>query len=332
MQKHHIFLIHGITDETSIDKDYKELCNLLRKNYKKQNKRILDEDFELIPVKWQDKSTKLSRKLYERCFGELEKSDKVLVASDLNPAEQASGFVKAIAHTPDALQLVVNKWNSFRPWRYFSTLFLGDLVAYVSKNNNGIRQSVWNQMKPYLDKPEVPPFSIIGHSLGSKVAFDFVNSLFDQNGPELFDLGVGSTNESISKKQLTEIKSSFVNLYTMGTQIPLYLNESISDLENDKGDIDFERIINPFSGLTNKWLNFVDCDDVSAYPVEPIFNCKNNLDKPSNPRDVLVKSGWIPQIAHSNYWKNKIVAEEIIKSLPLVENAEVKEKVYAHAH
>lgn len=71
--------------------------------------------------------------------------------------------------------------NPIRPLRYFITFFLGDVTAYVSENDNNIRATFWKQSKDAIFSS---PYSIIAHSLGSIIAFDFLYNLLEEN--ELF--------------------------------------------------------------------------------------------------------------------------------------------------
>lgn len=332
MLKHHVFLLHGITDESNIDKDYKEFSNKLRKQFKSKYKSDLDDYIELVPIRWEQSVRPAEQALFQKCFGRIKPSDKVLVSHILNPIEQTTGLVNAMTHTPDALQLVTSKWQSFRGWRYLTTMMVGDIIAYVDENDNQIRRSVWNTIRDHLDKQEVPPFSIIGHGLGSVIAYDFLFALLKSDGPHLFSFG-----ESANHKLLEKVRRSFENFYSLGSPISLFLLRKsrlaeVSNARNNGGAPPLSNVINPFKGTTHKWLNFVDTDDIIAYPVQPIFNVDNELEKPGNPRDVFVTTGWLPPFAHTNYWRNQTIANEVVKQIkPEKISAEEKQPAFAGA-
>lgn len=331
MLKHHVFLLHGITDDTNIDKDYREFCNKLRKEFKAKFKSDLDDHIELIPIKWDKVVTPAEQAIFERCFGKIKQSDKVLVSSILTPIDQATGLVNAMTRTPDAFQAMTSRWQSWRGWRYFGTMFLGDIIAYVDDNDNGIRRSVWNAIREHLDKAEVPPFSIIGHGLGGVIAYDLLYALLKSDGPQLYAFGEMSADHK-NRNLLEKIRKSFRNFYSVGSPISLFLLRKHELWKGSNGQPDFHSVNNPFKGTTHKWLNFVDTDDLVAYPVEHLFNGENQLDKPANPKDVFVQTGWLPPFAHINYWRNKMVAEQIAKHLcPESVTAKEKERELAGA-
>ncbi len=313
MLKHHVFLLHGITDESNIEKDFTAFSNKLRKQFKCHHKSDLDDQIELVPVYWEQTVRPGEQALFERCFGKINTPDKVLVSSVLNPIDQAAGIINAMTHTPDALQVVNStRWQSWRGWRYLTTVLLGDIIAYVDESDNQIRRSVWNTIKEHLDKQEVPPFSIVGHGLGAVIAYDFIFALLKADGPHLFSFG-----ESAPHRLLEKARKSFQNLYTIGSPVPLFMlrkHKFWAHNANQNGGGEFDNLINPFKGTTHKWLNFVDTDDVVAYPVQPLF-AEKQLDKPANPRDIFVKTDWLPPFAHINYWRNQTVASEVARTL-----------------
>jgi hypothetical protein len=311
MLKHHVFFIHGISDKRRIEKDFRHLGERIRCQFRKIHHQDPDERLELVPVEWDDAVAEEKKIIFEKCFGRIRPLDQALVLAG-DPLQQAVTAFDTLTKTPNPIEFLFERYQSWRPWRYFNTTFLGDLIAYGDENDNGIRRSVWQVLKTHLleKSTDVPEFSIVGHSLGSVIAYDFLSSILAPHGPTLFTFGHGEgAVERTEPAKLRQIKESFRNFYSFGSLIPLYLmRKKQVALTGGAGR-------NPFSGTTHKWINFVDTDDVLAYPVQPLLADGQITGQNPNPKDVFVKSGWLPILAHMNYWRSDEVAREIVQGL-----------------
>ena len=177
MGEHKIFVIHGITDGTNIFAEFDVFAKLLKAKYKAITKQELDDKFELVPVVWDSATADGEGRIFQLCFGKLQPTDSALVSSVFNPVESAKSLANAFIRNP--LWLLQSKWHPWRSWRYFATFLAGDIIAYVDEADNGIRSNVWKTLDELLPVVggKIANFSIIGHSLGSVIAYDFLYSL-----------------------------------------------------------------------------------------------------------------------------------------------------------
>lgn len=330
MLKHHVFLIHGITDAGNTEKEYRELANRIRAQFKSKYRLHPDEHLEIIPVEWHNAVSDAERELFEKSFGSVRPTDRTLLASPICPAEGIGATVETLKQMPGPFEFLSSRWNKWRELRYFVTAIMGDSIAYVDENDNGIRWQVWKALKTHLldKKTEVPPFSIVAHGLGSVVAYDFLHELLGPTGPSLFTFGKGDgRHEKVDTPKLNQIKEAFQNFYSFGSPISLFLmrKKQLWSGVND-GQVSFDHLRNPFHGTTSRWINFIDPDDVFAYPVEPFFN-NSELGQRPNPSDVIVKAGWIlPHSAATGYWKCEEVAKQIAHTLTPVGVSETEKE------
>lgn len=320
MLKHHVFLIHGVTDASNTERDFRELSNRIRSQFRSKHRLDPDEHLEIVPIEWHHAVADAERVLFEKSFGPVRPTDKAFLSPILGGKDGLSGTIESLRHLPRPMEVLFSRFNKWRETRYFVTSMLGDVIAYVDESDNGIRWHVWKALKTHLIEKsnEVPRFSIVGHGLGSIVAFDFLHDLLAPNGPSLFTFGKGeSRHEKVDNPKLNQIKEAFQNLYTLGSPLSLFLmrkKQIWTGVEN--GDVSFDHLRNPFHGTTSRWINFIDDDDVTAYPVEPFFNTSELGQRP-NPCDVFVKSGWLP-LPHSaitGYWRCDEVARQIARTL-----------------
>ena len=279
--KHTLVFIPGMGDADPLA-GFQALWNGMRETYDGQNGRR-DGDFEAryqpCFVQWHDVTDGAERIVFEDAFAPLQVHQSLL-GSLLHPI--AFG-------------------------RTFFTFFLGDVVAYVDESPNNIRTTVWERMKRGLTG--AGSFSIIAHSLGSVIAFDFLYHLFVEG--VLFD-PVSEPAELVA-----ELQRRLAGFYTMGSPVGLFMLR--------KGSLwkpaDAERAgAPPFGTLENPipegrvWQNFWDKQDVIAYPLERLFATNPaNAGRPL--RDVLVNTGAEPIFAHIRYWGCKQVARRIAATL-----------------
>lgn len=189
-------------------------------------------------------------------------------------------------------------------WRYFMTFFVGDAIAYVDEQDNGIRRKVWETMSAqFKDFPDdkIPDYSIFGHSLGAVIAYDYMYSILENR--QLFDI---RNRPDLSSARLAGLADGFKNLVTFGSPIALFWMRW--------GDIwpnDFAKLKNPIQG-SKMWLNFWCHHDLVAYPLRGYFSGKPS---PGNIDDIRVNTGIAMPWAHTGYWKSRRMVSEISKIL-----------------
>ncbi len=270
MSVHKLIFIHGMGEGDSSD-EYQQLYDLIMKFYS-QNNANGSQNFDLVPVEWQTVTFEAEKQIFKHAFPNLEPSPNI--------------------------------FQPIKSLRYFMTFFIGDIIAYTAEpeNKNGIRKSVWQQIEAHC---ESAPYSILAHSLGSLIAFDYLYKLFEKNTM----LYPGKKCETDEYK-LNCFKDNFRNLFTFGSPIGLFM------LRQGKlwlGDKPFTTIKNPVS-QGHKWLNFYDNQDVAAYPLETLF-MSNPENASASLEDIIVQTGNMVLNSHTHYWRNKKLAQRIASVL-----------------
>jgi hypothetical protein len=206
--------------------------------------------------------------------------------------------------------------SPIRPLRHFVTFYLGDVTAYVSENDNNISRTVWQQIKAATVEG---PYSLIGHSLGSVIAFDFLYQLLERDRlflpkPESASLESQQEIEEFATNK-TRVQKNFRNLFTLGSMVGLFMMRAGGLWKNNAA---FSEIINPIrqlgeNDICRSWLNFYDKEDVLAYPLENLFDLNpNNIYR--SIEDVEIQTGNLVYNSHTNYWSNDKMAAKIAAS------------------
>jgi len=282
MTKHSLIFIHGMGEGSS-----KVSYDMLWENIKRFSERgdSFDEEFEMVDVEWQTVPLQAERYIFHTAFPQ--------ISRDYQPK-----FPR------DLLRLSL-------PVKWFMTFFVGDIIAYASEpaNRNGIREKVWERIQSTCENG---PYSILAHSLGSIIAFDFMYKLFVKGVPLFETEAEKKKRENGKRTEEDEIRivlyqKNFRHLFTFGSPIGLFLLRQ-GDLWLDKEK--------PFSGLINPvpkrhtWFNFYDRQDLAAYPLRDLFDAnRRNRSRPLE--DIEVQTGNLIYNSHTNYWENKTMARKI---------------------
>ena len=171
--------------------------------------------------------------------------------------------------------------------RYFLTIFMGDIVAYSStEGERHLRNFVYRQLDGII-RNGAGTFSILSHSLGSIIAYDYLFDLF------------GKSSAKRRKIRATG-RPRLEHFFTMGSPIALFLlRKSHLLLANST------LAANPI-GLRRpggRWINFWDRQDVVAYPLAKFF--------PKIVTDRQVDTGSLIFNSHLGYWHNREVAASV---------------------
>ncbi len=210
--------------------------------------------------------------------------------------------------------LETQRINPMKHLRTFITFFLGDIIAYVSEDVNFIRRRIWQDMWAALRQPllEGATYSLVAHSLGSVIAFDYVFNLLVRG--ELFIPETGLIIESVLQptvEELKQLKEQFRHLFTFGSPIGLFMmRKGNLWMEGDP----FIQLTNPLRRQEQTWLNFWDSEDPIAYPLSHLFN-RNPHNQDSKLIDIPVETGFLLVDSHTKYWQNKTVASEMMQVL-----------------
>lgn len=285
--KHTLVFIHGMGDTEPVE-SFKALRNKIRDSYDRgggHRDGDFDNRYEPCFVDWHHITMDAKERVFDAAFA---------------PMEPQRTLVGGITHPIAAA-------------RTFMTFFIGDVAAYVSENNNNIRVTVWEKMKRGLDLNPDGPYSIIAHSLGSVIAFDFLFNLFEDR--KLFDPIPVPTDPG----ELDSLRARFRGLYTMGSPIGLFMLRKgelwkVDDPARNGGP-PFSIIKNPLSKATHTWTNFYDKEDVIAYPLRRLFDTNPAYNANRSLEDVPVETGWQPVSAHTGYWECGEAAQRIAGAL-----------------
>lgn len=309
MPKHYLIFIHGIGQLKNQDASclgYSQLWELLIQQSGKP-RGVFEQQFGKIEVVWHvDQLQKAEQTLFDLAF------------PDLKP--EMSTFKPAMASPMDRL-------------REFMTFFIGDVSAYVSEDVNFIRRTVWDQIWSYQESgksfqqllEEGATYSIVAHSLGTVIAFDYLFHLFHPSRAELFvpcpDVDKRPEDEHLTddkmdaareaSQQLPLLKNSFRHFFSMGSPIALFFMRKGSLWAEGEP---FQTVYNPVREKGRIWCNFWDKNDPIAYPLERLFALNKEQNNECKLRDFPVKTWWIPS-AHLDYWKNRAIAKQVVNCL-----------------
>jgi hypothetical protein len=171
--------------------------------------------------------------------------------------------------------------------RYFLTVFMGDVVSYSSsEGERKLRNFVYRQLDTII-RNEAASFSILAHSLGSIIAYDYLYDLFGKPPAK-------------RRKVRQDGKQQLQHFFTTGSPIALFLLRK-SHLMLDMSGLSSNPVGVPRNG--GSWVNFWDRQDVMAYPLERFF--------PKVVKDRQVDTGSFILNSHLGYWHNRDVAEAV---------------------
>ncbi|WP_341528750.1 hypothetical protein WKK05_05350 [Nostoc sp. UHCC 0302] len=289
MVKHYLIFIHGIGERKPSDKPNSSYDQLWERLIKKSgiSKEAFESKFGRIDTNWHvDPLQKAANTIFDTAFPNLQNQP-------INPMRGIRGFI---------------------------TFFLGDVVAYVSEDVNFIRRTVWKQIWQDLEKPlkEGATYSIIAHSLGTIIAFDYLFHLFKPDHPNDFSFIPESDPAArpedsnleeikISPEELRRLREQFRHFFTMGSPIGLFMMRKGSLWMTGKP---FTKLYNPVQGTERSWHNFWDSEDAIAYPLAELFKIDSE-NQNQKLVDVPVETGFLILDSHTGYWTNENVAQKI---------------------
>jgi hypothetical protein len=188
---------------------------------------------------------------------------------------------------------------------------LGDVVAYERDGNNPVYRAIHEEVDKSVnalseasrderDDEGYAPLTIIGHSLGSVIASDYV---WDHTY---------STGHS---HLLAGHRLALINMVTMGSPMAVYSlrRNAYGGKDSIRESLDSPIKVHPQYGM---WLNIYDVNDAIAFPLEPIESYKE-----IKVADCAVSAGtWLTRWnlgSHVGYWRCRAVAEHIAGKLAL---------------
>ena len=211
--------------------------------------------------------------------------------------------------------------NSVRPLLVYG---FSDMFYYVSSDGKAaVRGALAEQIVSFIDyenqtSHEPISLTLLGHSAGSVIAFDFCFYLFAQEDRQfVLDPTKGLCNDKMTRLRslAQEGKLRIRRLITFGSPISMmaYRNDVVVNLLADGG-----RLSPAWHGLTQnpahfgpplkgpRWINLWDKDDPIAFPVEPLVD-----NSARTVTDLYVNVSSNIATAHNLYWDHPDVHSAI---------------------
>ncbi|MGB3531969.1 MAG: hypothetical protein WBA13_00465 [Microcoleaceae cyanobacterium] len=246
-------------------------------------------------------------------------------------AEAQDRFAEAIL--PEIKDEKDITWNPLRMLLFtMRTLMIkgfSDMFYYASRDGkSSIRATVASQIMQCIKQPleEGKPISLtlMGHSAGSVVAFDFLFYLFAPQNilkeqefieTQLEEIDVDTLKDFEKLRHLAENKKLRIRrLITFGSPISMlaFRSNAVVQILANGGKLNPSHYgldqNHPIFGSALKgprWVNFWDKDDIISWPVEPLMQNAFMI------KDIYADVGDRIATAHNEYWDNKIVHENI---------------------
>lgn len=239
-----------------------------------------------------------------------------------------------VTQTPQNALLAMMGFGGFPLLRRLSLAYLarrqmvgllGDVIAYEGGGRNRVYTAIHESVDACAaalstvsaaerDTDGYAPLTVIGHSLGSVIASDYV---WDH------------TRGASKPYWLPQHGLSLKNMIIMGSPMALYAlrNNPHADQEALAASLDAPVQVDPRGGL---WLNLFDPQDPIAFPLQPIQSYAR-----AGVVDCAIRAGnwlttWNPA-SHVGYWRSAQVAGAIGRKLAL-DWAALADQRYAEAH
>lgn len=205
--------------------------------------------------------------------------------------------------------------NAFRPLMVYG---FSDMFYYVSNDGKAaVRGALAEQIVDFVEAGRGDPrepisLTIVGHSAGSVIAFDFCYYLFAQEDRRFVQDPVrGLYNEEIKqlRSMALEGRLRVRRLITIGSPITMLAcrNDTVVQILAEGG-----RLNPSWYGLTQnppafgplklrgpRWINVWDKDDPIAFPIEPLMDNRTR-----SVADVYVNVSSNIAEAHNLYWSH----------------------------
>jgi pimeloyl-ACP methyl ester carboxylesterase len=297
-------------------------------------------------VGWGENGTRYARPLRDAIQHEFDRAIRGLRLRDVNQsASRAKNalrfetvFWAPVTQRPQSslLRVMFGRPGPFRRlnltyiFRRNLLSLVGDVVAYGgSSDSNEVYRAIHEKMNEGVaalseasrnahDDSDPAPLTIIGHSLGSVIASDYV---WDH------------TRSASQPHLLASHNLALINFIAMGSPMAMYAlrNNAYGGQESIRESLDSPIQVDPDHGL---WLNLYDRQDAIAFPLEPIESYQE-----AGVIDCTVQAGtWLTNwnlASHVGYWQSVDAARLIAGKLALdwarINSPRFAERNYAKA-
>ena len=329
-----IVYVHGVTPrgQKSHQADYEKLHNALCGLNAAIPKEFCGAEWGWDPTSGHGKSHQL-----------LDKAEEELGKRAMDAVEDYADF------SINPLRIAINKFRGLMMFNF------ADMFYYVSDDGkNAVRYALATTVVEHLNSRNINldpaagyavSLTLLGHSAGSVVAFDFLFALFyvhrkiedfiasakvqsgpSQQGPAAVTASAPEVSRTITDMKRLKLMAQagrlrVRRLFTFGSPITMTAcraDSLLAILARDEDGSRNNRIDAAQYGLTTnneqifnplpgpRWINLWDKDDPIAWPVEPLIKQAGN-----EVIDVYVDVSDSVTKAHGEYWGNKDFHKEI---------------------
>lgn len=145
--------------------------------------------------------------------------------------------------------------------------------------------------------------TIIGHSMGTLVSYDVAYG-FSQDIQQMFEYFEGKL-ENFNWPPVCRYKIGLLNYYTTGSPLAFFALQRPDVRGRTEAHVSRPPTVDHETG---EWVNFIDPQDVAAYPLEGVY--APEVVQKIKLRDQSTKRDFDPLSAH-DYWDDKVVIETI---------------------
>lgn len=193
--------------------------------------------------------------------------------------------------------------------------YLGDVAAYVDSHSldkfndmrTRIKARVFEQAKAVYSNPQYEHVAMIGHSLGSVITYDTLNALINHdelNGKSLDVIGrtkllmtFGSPLDKIAFLFASQISKATATREALAATLQPLIQQYI-----------------PFRNI--KWINIHAPRDIISGKLEFYDAVKDADYSPDRAiHNIVDKDATIPLIAHTEYWRNTTLFDQLYVNL-----------------
>jgi len=237
-------------------------------------------------------------------------------------------FSYLMPHAPPFLS------NSIWVWPFLITLsaqireimveYVGDVAIYVTPNKLDRFDDVRNKIKdiahtvasglytaciPNTNKFLYDKIAIVGHSLGSVIAYDTLNRLMLEDWLSNNHLGIANRTKCMVTFGSPLNKTAF--FFTIQGKDNLHIRERLAAT--------VQPLIQSYRKFRKfKWINVFSRNDIISGPLE-FYDLPGMLGLAPLPNvavhNVVDRDATVPLVAHVDYWKNRTVWNELLREI-----------------
>lgn len=204
-------------------------------------------------------------------------------------------------------------------YREFAFYHIGDIFGYYAEKRSVLEYletevaRIVKEHRRLGDGPRDAYVTLVGHSMGSVVAFDFLHEAQRRpgKGSEARTEGARlAVHTDTAGATTTELIAA--GLFTLGSPLVLF-----SLLTGEKQHHYRAEGGPPFTLAGGRWYNFYDEEDVVSFPLRGIFGPMVEDLRVDNCRLPLVSV----LFSHSGYWRSPLVARQLARHILALEGA-----------